>query len=441
MNRTAEPPNLARLLLPASMIVSFLAASAAPTPLYAVYADRWHYSPITTTTVFGSYTLAVLAALLVFGRASEHLGRKPVLFGALALQIVAMIVFIRAGDVTALLGGRTLQGVATGSALGPLGAALLDVDRDRGTRANSAAPGLGTGLGALSSGLIVEYLPAPTQLVYVVFIAVFVVQALGVALLLAPGRRRPGLLASLAPELSVPPRLRGSLISVAPVLFAVWSLGGFYGSLVPALTRQLSGSDSVVIGALGLFALTTVSSATTVVITRAAPRPVMFLGIALLVLGSLGTLTALDAASIAVFFLSTVVSGIGFGAGLQGGLRTVLPLADEHERPGVLSSIYVICYLGMGVPAIAAGVLVVDGGGLGVATRDYSWFVITFAMITLLALACTARGDHGRRPTRSSDADTDSAPCTTGCIRPRPSATDPAEPALDRPADAPGAPR
>ncbi|MEU8125378.1 MFS transporter [Spirillospora sp. NPDC049024] len=407
--KTARRPGLRGLLLPASIIVSFLASSSAPTPLYARYSNQWHFSPITTTAVFGIYCIAVLAALLVLGRASDHIGRRPVLLGALALQIVAMVVFSEAGDIGALFAGRILQGVGTGSALGALGAAMLDIDRERGTRANAVAPGLGSGIGALSSGLIVQYLPAPTRLVYLVFIGVFLVQALGVALLPETTGRRPGLRAALIPELAVPRHLRRLLLAVTPVLFAVWSLGGFYGSLAPALARQLSGSDSAVIGGLGLFVLTVVSSVTIVAFARIPPRTVMFLGITLLVLGSLGTLLAVEASSVTGFFACTLVSGIGFGAGFQGGMRTVVPLVAEHERTGVLSSIYVICYLGMGLPAVAAGILVVHGGGLPTATRDYSLFVVTFAVATLISLL-RIRGRT--RPARLPCAAHDDVRCT-----------------------------
>src|SRR5580692_93724 len=58
---------LPALVLLASLIVSLLAASGAPTPLYAIYQQRWGFSPVTTTIVFGVYALAVLASLLTFG--------------------------------------------------------------------------------------------------------------------------------------------------------------------------------------------------------------------------------------------------------------------------------------------------------------------------------------------------------------------------------------
>jgi MFS family permease len=67
----------------ASIVVSFLAGSSAPTPLYATYQRLWGFSPITTTIVFGVYGLAFLAGLLVLGRVSNHVGRKPVILVAL----------------------------------------------------------------------------------------------------------------------------------------------------------------------------------------------------------------------------------------------------------------------------------------------------------------------------------------------------------------------
>ncbi|MGH3224591.1 MAG: hypothetical protein ACRDPY_38915, partial [Streptosporangiaceae bacterium] len=69
----------------ASLIVALLASSAAPTPLYAIYQARWHFTPITTTVVFGVYAMAVLVALLTLGKLSDHVGRRPVLLTAIAV--------------------------------------------------------------------------------------------------------------------------------------------------------------------------------------------------------------------------------------------------------------------------------------------------------------------------------------------------------------------
>ena len=184
--------------------MSLLAASAAPTPLYAIYQARWHFTPITTTLVFGVYAVAVLASLLTLGKLSDHVGRRPVLLSALAVQAVSLLVFATAGGVPELLIARVIQGLATGAALGAIGAGLLDVDRVRGTFANSVAPGIGSGSGVLLSALVVRYLPDPTHLIYLAIAGVIVLQAAGVALMRETVNPKPGAIASLRPEIRLP---------------------------------------------------------------------------------------------------------------------------------------------------------------------------------------------------------------------------------------------
>src|SRR3954447_16884257 len=111
--RFAVPPGAALFLL-ASITLAFLAASSAPTPLYAIYQAEWGFTPITTTVVFGVYALAVLIALLTLGRVSDHVGRRPVLLAAIGGQIVAMLVFATATGVAELMAARVVQGLATG---------------------------------------------------------------------------------------------------------------------------------------------------------------------------------------------------------------------------------------------------------------------------------------------------------------------------------------
>src|SRR5438094_5877783 len=105
----------------ASLIVALLASSAAPTPLYAIYQAQWHFTPITTTVVFGVYALAVLASLLTLGKLSDHVGRRPVLLTALAVHAGSLVIFATATGVPALLGARVVQGLSTGAALGAIG--------------------------------------------------------------------------------------------------------------------------------------------------------------------------------------------------------------------------------------------------------------------------------------------------------------------------------
>ncbi|MEU3463450.1 MFS transporter [Streptomyces sp. NPDC006733] len=377
--------------LQASIVVAFLAASSAPTPLYAVYQGEWGFSPITTTMVFGIYALAVLAALLTVGSLSDHIGRRPVLLAALALQAVAMVVLTTAGGVPELMIARIVQGLSTGAAVGAVGAGMLDLDRAKGTIANAIAPMTGTATGALASGLLVQFLPEPTHLVYVALLAVFVLQGVGVALMRETSAPKPGALASLRPRFGVPKAARGPLLVAAPVLIAVWALAGLYGSVIPAVVRGVVGSDSLLLGGLALFTLAGSGAIAVLLLRDVAPARVMLLGTVALIAGVGTTLLAVDHNATAAFFLGTVVAGVGFGGGFQGAIRTIVPLAAPHERSGLLSTIYVLSYLAMGLPAVIGGYLVVHGGGLLTTTREYGIAVMVLGALALAGLAIPRR--------------------------------------------------
>src|SRR6202051_4148007 len=171
----------AAFLLLASITASFLAGSSAPTPLYPLYMAQWGLTPLTITVTFGIYALAVLLALLVAGRLSDHLGRRPVLLAAALAQAATMVLFGFSTSLTGLLLARVVQGLTTGVAIGAVGAAMIDLDKTRGTVANAVAPPFGTAMGALIAGVLVQYLPFPMHLVYGVFGMVFILQAIGLA--------------------------------------------------------------------------------------------------------------------------------------------------------------------------------------------------------------------------------------------------------------------
>jgi hypothetical protein len=118
----------------------------------------------------------------------------------------------------------------------------------------------------------------------------------------------------------------------------------------------------------------------------------MAAGSGALIVGVGLTLGAIDLGSAALFFAGAALAGAGFGAGFQGAIRTVVPHAAPQERAGVLSALYIVCYLAMGVPAVLGGLRVVYGHGLLVAAREYG-----LAVMVLAALALTG-GALGKAP-------------------------------------------
>ncbi len=385
----------------ASLIVALLASSAAPTPLYAIYQARWHFTPITTTVVFGVYALAVLAGLLTLGKLSDHVGRRPVLLAAIAVHAGSLVIFATATGVPELLSARVVQGLSTGAALGAIGAAMLDMDRELGTFANAVAPGMGTASGAILSALAASFLPDPTHLIYLALIGVLALQATAIAAMRESVSRAPGALASLRPEITLPRALRAAVLTAVPVLFAVWALAGLYGALGPSLVQALTGSDNVVLGSLSLFVLAASAVVAIIVLRRAAARTVMLFGILALIAGVAVTVIGVSLGSAAVFFAGSAIAGAGFGSGFQGGIRTVVPLAAAHERAGLVSLLYVVSYLGLGVPAVLAGFGVVHGGGLIDTARYYGAAVIVLAALALLGLLKNRPG-HAAEPASAS---------------------------------------
>jgi hypothetical protein len=252
---------------------------------------------------------------------------------------------------------------------------------------------MGTASGAIASALAVRFLPDPTHLIYLALIGVLARQAAAIAAMRETVSRAPGALASLRPEIALPRALRAPVLTAVPVLFAVWALAGLYGALGPALVHALTGSGDVVLGGLSLFVLAASAVVAIIVLRRAAARMVMLFGILALIAGVAVTVMAVSLGSAAVFFAGSAIAGAGFGSGFQGGIRMVVPLAAAHERAGLVSLLYVVSYLGLGVPAVLAGFGVVHGGGLIDTARYYGAAVIALAA---LALSGLLKNRHGR---------------------------------------------
>jgi MFS family permease len=343
----------------AAIIALYLAASAAPTPLYVVYQAEWGFSSITLTLIFAVYVFGLLASLLVLGGLSDHLGRRPVAAMALALEAVAMVIFALAGGVLALAAARVVQGVATGMAMTTLGAALVDLDPPESPGLAGVVSGMapigGLAVGALVCGALVEYGPSPTHLVYLLILVGIAAAAVVAAIMPETSLRVPGALGSLRPQVEIPPRLRPGIFAMVPILVATWALGGLYLSLGPSVAAQIFDLSNHLIGGL-VVALLFGTGAVTIYLLRgwglqrslSFAAAVLGVGMALTLLGLL-----VELAPLAGF--GAVIAGVGFGASGRGTFGTVAKIALPAERGGLFAAFYVISYLAFSLPALAAG--------------------------------------------------------------------------------------
>jgi len=389
-----EPPRLMTRHASSIFLVLTLGivtcAAGAPTPLYRIYQEHWGFSPVMVTLVFAVYALSLLVALLTVGALSDYVGRRPVIFAALILNAIAMSLFVAADSVAMLIAARILQGFATGIAASTIGAAILDTNRAHGSLLNSVTPVTGTATGALVSGILVSWAPMPTQLIYIVLLVGMLVPAVLVWWIPETATPRPGALASLRPTVVVPPVARSALILVSPGNIALWALCGFYLSLMPSLVRTITGSASPLLGGLAVSVLT-YSGALSMLVVRPWPGPTILVrSMSGLIVGVLITLGGVSAQSIPLLLLGTVIAGVGFGAGFFGSIRTVVPLAPPHERAGLLSVIFIVCYLAFSIPTVIAG-LFVPMLGLPLTLYIYGAAVIALAAISLVATIVSIR--------------------------------------------------
>jgi MFS family permease len=384
----------------AAILVLFASAASAPSPLYVVYQKLWGFSTTTLTVIFAVYVLGLIGSLLVLGGLSDHVGRRPVLAAAIALEGVAFIIFFFAGGVAGLLVARVVQGVATGAAFSTLGATLVDLTPPhapgRAGVVNSVAPISGLALGALGCGALVQFAPAPTQLVFVVLLLGMGLAGVAVARMPETSAQRPGAMASLTPRLGIPPRLRGDVYALVPILVASWALGGLYLSLGPSVAASLFGLSNHLIGGLVVTLLCS-SGALTAFLLRNWPIDRVFkISAILLSAGTALTLAGVELHTVALAGVGTLVAGAGFGASALATFGTLARIAAPWERSELFAFALVIAYLAFSLPTVAAG-FATTSVGLRPTTVVYS---LTVAALGLVALAA-----EGMRSTRRQKSD------------------------------------
>ncbi|MGW4075386.1 MFS transporter [Streptomyces asiaticus] len=381
----------------AATFVLFLAASSAPSPLYVIYQRQWQFTAWVLTLVFALYVVGLLGSLLVVGALSDHLGRRPVLAAAIGLEMVALTLFLTAGNVVVLAAARVLQGIATGAATTTLSATLVDLEpphaRGRAGTVTSVSPLTGLTLGALGSGVLVEFGPAPTRLVYALLFGGMVLAAVAVALLPETSPRRPGAVASLRPRVAMPAHLRADILPVVPAMIAGWALAGMYLSLGPSVAAKLLGLHSHLVGGVVVTLLTGTGALAVFLLRSRSASSLLTPSSALLGLGTLISLAGIAEDLTWLAAVGTVVAGLALGASVLATFGTFARVAEPHERSAVFALANVIAYLGNSVPAVLGGIAVTT---LGLRTAAES-YALAIAMIAFSVLVLRLNRVRARR--------------------------------------------
>ncbi|WP_454793348.1 MFS transporter [Mycolicibacterium lutetiense] len=371
-----------------------LGVSGLPAPLYGIYETAWHLTPLATTVIFAVYALAALAAVLVSGRISDVIGRKPVLVGALIAMLIGLGVFLVADNMALLLLARTIHGAAIGSIVVVAAAALLDLRPHRGVRSgqlSGVAFNIGMTVAIIGSAVLAQYAPHPLRTPYAVVAVICVLVGVGVlALRETHTTRSPGPIRISKP--AVAKEIRSDFWFAALGAMASWSVLGVLLSLYPSLAAHQTHIENLVFGG-GVVAVTAFSAAmaqlaaTRIPAHRSAIAGDVGMAIALGL-----TVPVLLTQSWPLVFVAAAMLGATFGLGFGGSLRHLSHVVPADQRGETMSAFYLLAYTAMAVPTLLAG---------WAATRwdlatVFPWFA---AAVSTACLAAAAIGTLSRRRT------------------------------------------
>ena len=389
-----------RTLSPRAAFAAIVAAFAVtmtgttlPTPMYGIYQERFGFSLSMSTVIFAVYAAGVLVALLVTGRWSDAVGRRPLLLGGLGLALLSDLVFLTATDTWVLLVGRVLSGFSAGIYVGTATAAVIESAtpawKDRAALVATVANVGGLGLGPMLAAVLVDLLPWPVQLSFIVHL----VLVLGVTALVwrAPETVavEPGARLRLRRP-SVPGPVRNTFVAASIVGFAGFAVMGLMTAVSPRLVERAVPGAGQVLSVLVVFVLFVASVASQVVLREMSLARAVNLGCVLLVVGMVLLAVAIGTDSLALMLVAAVASGAGQGLSFSKGLASVLARTHPDDRAGLTSAFFVVAYVAISLPVVGDG-LASQKWGLEAAGVWFSVAVAVLAVVALVALVVDQR--------------------------------------------------
>jgi MFS family permease len=225
-------------------VISLLAVFAtvgSTIPLFNIYRAEEGFTNVGISLSVVTYSAATLITLLVFGRLSHHVGRRPVAIASLLLLVAGSLVLLDVHHIGVLIGGRVLMGLGAGLASSSLTSYVVDAAPTKpawmASVASSQTVMLGLAVGAIGSGALIQFAPWPRDLIFLVVIGLLLLSVALIANSPETARRMPGAWRSLRPRIAVPAHVTHLIVVAAAILLATWSIGAFYQAFVPALVE------------------------------------------------------------------------------------------------------------------------------------------------------------------------------------------------------------
>ncbi|GAC83476.1 putative drug resistance protein [Gordonia paraffinivorans NBRC 108238] len=364
-----------------------------PTPLYAIYGEQLGFGVATTTVIYAVYAAGVIAALILFGRWSDVVGRRRLLIAGAALSAVSAVVFLTAGPVWQMLIGRVISGMSAGIYAGAATTAIIELAppswRGRAPAVATAANIGGLGLGPLIAGVLAQYAPAPLHTPFAVDLALLALAFAGIWRLTETVAVKPGARLGIQ-RLSVPADMRAVFTRASIAAFAGFAVTGTFTGVAPTFLSSILGIDNLAFAGVVVFAVFASSAVTQIVVRRMPTDTALVAGCAILIGGTCLSTAGLVTASAALVVAGAMVSGIGQGMSFSKGLASVVAAAPHDRRAEVTSTFFVVAYVGISIPIVGEG-LTARAWGLQEAGIVFNAGAAVLALLSLILTVAAVR--------------------------------------------------
>jgi predicted MFS family arabinose efflux permease len=367
-----------------------LAFSAVPTPLYAIYQQRDHFSDLMITVVYSVYAIGVIVSLFLAGHISDWVGRRRVLAPAIGVNVLSAVIFLVDPSLPGLLVARIISGVSIGLTTGTATAYLSELHLGAGGSATARRPQVvataanlgGIGVGPLGAGLLAQFAPSPLVLPYLVFGGVLLV--LGLATAFAPETADlPDPRPAWRPQrIAIPAHARGTFFAASAAGAAAFAVYGVFNSLMPGFLAGTMHETSYAVAGTVAFAAFAAGSIAQIVLGRTGVALTLRLSVPVILIGLGLFAAAMWLPSLPVFIIGGIITGAGCGLVVRGSLVAAAGTAPPESRAEVLAGYFLGAYIGLSVPVIGLGIATEY-----VAARDV---MLGFAAVAFAAIALSA---------------------------------------------------
>ncbi|OBH42051.1 MFS transporter [Mycobacterium intracellulare] len=359
--------------------------------LMPVLSDREHLSTATLDGVFGIYALGLLPGLLIGGRTSDALGRRPVALAGAAAAVAGTVAMLLSQHTGALLVGRLIVGLGVGLAISSGTAWASDLRGPAGAATAGAVLTAGFAVGPFAGGGFAWAGQSGIQVSFAVAAAIVVLASLAVTVATKPGApaARPAPPADAGPAGPAAQGVSRALswaMPLAPCVYASATLG-----FVTIPTRLHTALAAPIAAGTATLIVNGVSGVVQVLARTRRWGPQT--GTAGAVLAAVGYAVAAmtpPALTPAVGIPLLLILGCASGLCLREGLIDLEAAAPQHLRGALTGVFYVVTYVGFALPLLLATAEPAVSAAILSA-------MAALAMVTAVGRAARLRRDSHRR--------------------------------------------